>query len=189
MSLWESKEADTNRYSINENRLFYAWQWFSFHARQRTNVFNFFIVVVGLILAAYARFVEAKPILAGCAAVLGFIVSLIFLGLDVRNRKLTHMGEAVLRRLEAEFLFKEQILPNSYLDKNMRPELDNGAKAGFLSMEGPDEDSCLEVLKNLFRLKLIKFFKLICKHRYLIPLTQIIFAVVFVFLFILLFLV
>lgn len=171
MTLWEKKEPDKDRYSINENRLFYAWNWFSFHAGQRTTVFNFFLVAIGFILAAYARFVDKEPLLSACVAFIGIVVSLIFLGLDVRNRVLTHMGEAVLRRLEAEFLFKDQALSDSYLDKDMVPQPNT---AGFLIREGSDEGGFFKGLKHPIQNR----YNLL-KHRYLIQLTYWIFAVVF----------
>jgi hypothetical protein len=170
MLLWENKEPDQDRYSINENRLSYAWNWFSFHAGQRTTIFNFFLVAMGLILAAFAKCVEVNLLLAKTIAILGAIVSLIFLLLEIRNRELTHMGEDVLRRLESEFLFKDQILTKDYTDKQ-----NDGVKAGFLIREGVET---ITFWKTLFHP--IKNRRFVLRHRFLIPITQFLFLVVFI---------
>jgi hypothetical protein len=171
---WKKNDGATDRYSINENRLFYAWNWFSFHAGQRTTVFNFFLVAVGLILTAFAKFVEVKCLLlADATAILGFAISIIFLGLDFRNRTLTNMGEDVLRRLEAEFLFEGQSLKKDYSG-----ESNDDAKAGFLNREGRDKENFCDIFKRLKHP--IDNLSSISKHRFLIPLTHSLFAFVFI---------
>jgi hypothetical protein len=37
----------------------YAWKWFDFHAKQRTSMFNFYIIVVGATLGAVAALAKA----------------------------------------------------------------------------------------------------------------------------------
>ena len=39
--------------AIDHERLDLAWKWFDFHAKQRTTIFNFFLIITGIILNAY----------------------------------------------------------------------------------------------------------------------------------------
>jgi len=69
----------------------YAWKWFDFHARQRTTMFNFFIIFAGFIFAAISQIFKANDhkmlLVAIIVSCLGVAISFIFLGLDHRNSK------------------------------------------------------------------------------------------------------
>jgi hypothetical protein len=84
----------------------YAWQWFSYHATQRTNMLNYFLVGIGILANAYVAAVTAKlTTIALAIAILGTIVSLCFTMLDVRNQTLVGYAQDVLRKCERNYLF------------------------------------------------------------------------------------
>jgi hypothetical protein len=81
----------------------YAWGWFQYHASQRLTAFNFFLVIVGLILVAYAQAIDRHWVVFGIGlGMLGAIVAAGFLALDVRNLELVMRGKAALKTLELE---------------------------------------------------------------------------------------
>jgi hypothetical protein len=80
----------------------FAWDYFAFHAQQRQTVFNFFIVLLGASLAAYAATIEKTAatklhIVIGCVLM---VSSLLFWRLDERSRRLIQLAEAVLKEIE-----------------------------------------------------------------------------------------
>ena len=87
----------------------YAWKWFEFHAKQRTTMFNFYIIVVGATLGAIAALTktnidkEAIAILCG----FGIVISIIFGILDWRNSRLLRYGELNLVQLEKTHIFPD----------------------------------------------------------------------------------
>jgi hypothetical protein len=87
-------------------RFDYAWKFFSFHASQRTQMFNFMLLLVGILAASLTSSVDkglVEPAIAICAV--GVLVAFIFLKLDRRNRDLVRMAESVLTFLEQKDLF------------------------------------------------------------------------------------
>src|ERR1700729_959787 len=85
----------------------YAWKWFSFHADQRTKIFNFMLVVFGIFAAGIVNALDKhvpKIAVAGLAISAG-ILALIFRRLDRRNRDLVWLAEDVLKELEREAIF------------------------------------------------------------------------------------
>jgi hypothetical protein len=90
-------------------QLNYAWQWFSYHATQRTNMLNYFLVGIGILANAYVAAVTAKfTLVATSIAILGAVVSFSFFMLEVRNRSLVGYAQDVLRRLERDYLFASE---------------------------------------------------------------------------------
>lgn len=79
----------------------YAWDWFEYHAGQRTSMFNYGIAAAAILAAAYGTAIEKDPIVALAIGVAGVIVCFSFFRLDERNRVLVDRGEAVLRAVEA----------------------------------------------------------------------------------------
>lgn len=83
----------------------YAWGYFHFHASQRLTTFNFYLVVCGLIIAAYATALKESydtPV----ALLLGFVLTLmsfVFWKLDRRNRQMIWNAEEALKELEDKF--------------------------------------------------------------------------------------
>lgn len=79
----------------------FAWNWFQYHASQRLTSFNFFLVIVGLLLVGYAQAVDHSWNGFGAAlGLLGALVAASFLALDVRNDELVQCGLAALARGE-----------------------------------------------------------------------------------------
>ncbi|MBM4307607.1 MAG: deoxyribose-phosphate aldolase [Deltaproteobacteria bacterium] len=90
----------------------YAWDWFAYHARQRTSMFNYFLVIVAALTTAcgwlLARSEPHLFIPAGVVAVIGAVITALFMLLDCRNRDLVHRGERVLKRIEEQQIFREE---------------------------------------------------------------------------------
>jgi hypothetical protein len=80
----------------------HAWRYFELHAAQRMSLFNFYLILSGLVLAGIAGS-YARPSLQGVDAVLGVIlalVALIFWKLDQRACFLMKRAELVLAEME-----------------------------------------------------------------------------------------
>jgi hypothetical protein len=79
----------------------YAWGWFQHHASQRLTAFNFFLVIVGLLLVGYAQAIDHTWTAFGVGiGILGALVAAGFLALDVRNFELVIRGRDALEELE-----------------------------------------------------------------------------------------
>jgi len=97
----------------------YAWDYFIFHAEQRTTMFNYFVAVVAGLGAIYAILVARagqSPLwgYASVIALLGMCLTAAFYGLDCRNRNLVHRAERILKKLEAEEIFREERVNPSF---------------------------------------------------------------------------
>ena len=91
---------------LSKLRFDYAWKFFSFHATQRTQMFNFMLLLVGILAASLTGSIDkglVEPAIAVCAV--GIIVAFIFLKLDRRNRDLVRTAETVLTFLEQDEIF------------------------------------------------------------------------------------
>jgi len=90
-------------------RFEYAWKWFSFHAEQRTKMFNFMLIVMGLFAAALASAIDKELFYeASALSVFAMVVSFAFWMLDLRNRHLYMVGMNVLVREEKTVLFNSE---------------------------------------------------------------------------------
>lgn len=101
-----SSAAVEQKWRLFEKRLTYAWNFFDFHAKQRMTMFNYFLILVGFVISAYATLLKdgyclASTFLAGVGAAL----ALMFQFLDRRNEELVHVAESVLVSLESDVLF------------------------------------------------------------------------------------
>ena len=114
----ESQSTHSDLYKVQFD---YAWKWFDFHAKQRTSMFNFYIIVVGATLGAIAALVKAN---VGDAVQLlcwfGIIVSILFFILDCRNSNLLRYGELNLVYLEKTLLFSSNI-ERVFYENKLRP--------------------------------------------------------------------
>lgn len=91
-----------------EKRFEYAWNFFDFHAKQRMQVFNFFIVFSGIMANAYALSIGYGNLeVAAAVGFVGAIVSFFFKLLDHRNEELVNLAEDILFDLERRLLFKD----------------------------------------------------------------------------------
>jgi hypothetical protein len=82
----------------------YAWKYFSLHSDQRLKTFNFYLLLVAVVVGGLLAFLkDAKdPALAAPAGFLLTFLSLIFWKLDRRNRELILHSEAMLKQIEAD---------------------------------------------------------------------------------------
>jgi hypothetical protein len=89
----------------------HAWDYFAFHAQHRQTVFNFFLILVGASIAAYAATL-GKSEAAYFHLMIGFLISissLLFWRLDKRNARLAKLAETPLKRLESRLANRTDI--------------------------------------------------------------------------------
>lgn len=81
----------------------HAWRYFTLHAQQRVALFNFFVVLEGLLLAGWASAMTGDTPRPAAAAIMGILLtffSVIFWKFDQRNSYFTKRAEAALATLE-----------------------------------------------------------------------------------------
>ena len=80
----------------------YAWGYFALHADQRMKLFNFFLILSGLILGAFPAVRNMAPGTKMVAFLPSFLVlsAFIFWRLDERTRHLVKNAEAALKFLD-----------------------------------------------------------------------------------------
>src|SRR5882757_7200539 len=87
-------------------RLELSWRYFDFHARQRTQLFHFFVILTPALLGGCVYLLREQSnvgLLPGTiASAIGALLTLIFLGLDRRNRQLIRVAEHVLILMEEQ---------------------------------------------------------------------------------------
>ena len=97
-----------HQWKLYNARFEYAWRYFDFHAKQRTTMFNFFIIFSGFFIGACATlFKDEQYALTGILSFFGVVISLMFIFLERRNEELVHIAEDILHELEKELTFKE----------------------------------------------------------------------------------
>ena len=86
-------------------RLTYVWDWWKFHAKQRTDMFNYFLIITGILANAYATALKEHyvELLIGIATV-GAMAAVGFLLLDIRNRFQLRKADEILRAIEPDLL-------------------------------------------------------------------------------------
>lgn len=93
--------------NIDNNEIIkYAWNYFDLHAKQRTSVFNFFVIFSTVVTTALATTFHQTIRAHYVGIVLGILlifISFAFWKLDERNKFLTRHGEEALKRIEKEF--------------------------------------------------------------------------------------
>jgi len=87
-------------------RFDYAWKWFNFHAEQRTKMFNYMLIGMGIFATALVTAIDKRlslvaTVLSSAAAV----VALVFCLIDRRNRELYIAAMDVLIDMEKTVLF------------------------------------------------------------------------------------
>jgi hypothetical protein len=86
---------------LDELKLNYAWDWFKHHADQRFAAFNFFLIVVGAVIVAYATAAGNHQTTLGVAvAGVGAVMAAGFFALDFRNYELVKLASEELKKLE-----------------------------------------------------------------------------------------
>jgi hypothetical protein len=97
-----------HQWKLYTARFEYAWRYFDFHAKQRTTMFNFFVVFSGFVVTALVSlFQKGDDGLLLIASGFGTVITLFFVFLERRNEELVHIAEDVLRALEKDVLFKD----------------------------------------------------------------------------------
>lgn len=86
-----------------------SWRYFDFHARQRTQLFHFFVILSPFIFGGCFYLIKERGsigtlpgIVAPCA---GALLVIVFFGLDRRNRQMIDVAERALMLLEEHVLF------------------------------------------------------------------------------------
>lgn len=90
-----------------DKALEHAWRYFALHAQQRIAVFNFFVVMSGILSTAIAATLQYGTRMALMGVVLGLLLSvfsLVFQMLDRRVSTLIKHAEAALAAAERESL-------------------------------------------------------------------------------------
>ncbi len=91
---------------LSKRRFDYAWDWFKFHAKQRTDMFNFFLIITGVLASAYVSLrKDGHPYMARDLGVLGIVTAVGFLLLDWRNKALVDKSSKILAFIEKKELF------------------------------------------------------------------------------------
>lgn len=86
----------------------YAWGYFALHADQRMKLFNFFLILSGLILAAFpaVRGMAAGAKVVALLPLLLVLTAFIFWRLEKRTRRLVKNAEDALRFLDEQWPFE-----------------------------------------------------------------------------------
>lgn len=98
---------EISKSEIEKMRFDYAWRWFDFHAKQRTTMFNFFLIVTGIVANGIFALLK-DPVQQGPATIASFSGALITIGfifLEFRNRALVKYAEDVLFHIEKSQIF------------------------------------------------------------------------------------
>jgi hypothetical protein len=78
----------------------YGWEWFRYHAEQRTSMFNYSIAAASLLAAGFVAAIDKHANVAAPIAFFGAWITWSFILIDGRNDKLVRRGERVLKALE-----------------------------------------------------------------------------------------
>jgi hypothetical protein len=82
-----------------DKALDHAWRYFALHAQQRISVFNFFVVLSGILATGIGASLQAGKSMALVAAMLGALLALfsyVFYRLDGRGSELVKLAEDAL---------------------------------------------------------------------------------------------
>lgn len=86
-----------------DKALDHAWRYFALHAQQRISVFNFFVVLSGILATGIGAGVQAGKPMAPVVAILGALLALfsfVFYRLDERGSELVKLAEDSLASSE-----------------------------------------------------------------------------------------
>ena len=89
-------------------RFDYAWKWFDFHAEQRTKMFNYMLIGMGIFATALVTAIDKRLLLeAAVLSTAAAVVALVFCLIDRRNRELYIAAMDVLIDAEKTVVFGE----------------------------------------------------------------------------------
>jgi hypothetical protein len=123
-----SKPVENGKLSeVEKQRFDYAWKWFDYHAGQRMQLFNFFLIITGILANAYVGAHEkGTPLMRFAVSLIGTLQAFGFFVFDVRNRELTRYAEDILEKIERDTLFSDDF---------KSPDINNGQPLGLLRQE------------------------------------------------------
>jgi hypothetical protein len=102
----ESKPITPNTWAGQRLRLDYAWKWFDFHAEQRTKMFNYMLLGLGIFSTGLVTAIEKRLLPEALAlSVAAVVITAAFWRMDHRNRWLYRLAQDVLVECEDTFLF------------------------------------------------------------------------------------
>lgn len=129
--LEKDRSEEITKLDLLKLRSDYAWKWFNYHANQRVSMFNYFLIITGILANAYVSTLK-EGLLAIAAGLggLGLFTTIGFFFLDWRNKQLVGMGEDVLEELERGEIFTEKFKTT----KNKKE-----IQLGFLFREAEEE--------------------------------------------------
>jgi hypothetical protein len=115
MSLWEAFEdgGEKSRAAAEFEKMRFelAWRHFDFHAKQRTQMFHFFIILTPFLFGGCFILFKEREIMGSwppiVAALGGGFLALLFYLLDRRNTQLYRVSHGALRLLEEQLLFAD----------------------------------------------------------------------------------
>jgi hypothetical protein len=117
-----SAPAPSSPTPLDQMRFDYAWKWFDFHAEQRTKMFNYMLIGMGIFATAFVTAVDKKLELeAALLSSVAVIVALVFCFIDHRNRQLYLVAMDVLIDIERNLAFTGRER-NTFLDHGNRPK-------------------------------------------------------------------
>jgi hypothetical protein len=108
----------------------YAWKWFEYHSSQRQTVFQFFLAIIGAILAGYFAIADGgqPSLISPLFGLLICVLSFLFWRLDCRGLRLVKIAERYLiedeNRLAAIVGEKIKLVASADLDKGKYPLLE-----------------------------------------------------------------
>jgi len=165
---------------IQKLRFDYAWKFFEFHAKQRTTMYNFFLVFSAIIITAQMKLISmddsASMVFLVALSILGILMTVFFIFLDRRNEELVRCAEMVLKILEKEYIFKGYKFDHVFKYRNILgwPKIDDRLceQLGILT------DDCIQLNKN--DVKPVGRFNY--SHGRWLPITQVLIILAFAFL-------
>jgi hypothetical protein len=102
MATPESPASPNESVEILKLRVSYAWGVWEFHGRQRFSMFNYFLVITGILVNGYLTALKEKDLhgLLPAICLLGLVQCCVFTMIDWRNRKMLYFADDVLRESE-----------------------------------------------------------------------------------------
>lgn len=155
---------------LQKLRFDYAWKWFNFHAEQRTKMFNFMLLGMGIFATALVTAIDKKLALeAAMLSTAAVVVAIVFVLIDRRNKQLYSVAMDVLIDAEKTVVFGENV--TFRLDDNDASET---AKTFGISRRIAIEDGKPPETLEQLRQGVLKG-----QHRYLMPFIAWGFALLF----------
>lgn len=118
-------------HDLLQQRLDYAWRYFESAARQRMLFFNYYLIIVGVLVNGYVLAVkESMEAVAAFICILGIVSCLAFIAFDVRTLGFVRLAVAVLEHIERTRLFPDDFVAGSEQLGLMRKEAERRKKTG-----------------------------------------------------------